>query len=70
MPADLFQKTAADLIDLLEQNGKIAYWNLMVPRRISEIFPEKLSYEKEKSLSLKEKDQGFFYNHFIVEYKL
>lgn len=70
MPSELFQKTASDLVDLLDQNGKIAYWNLMVPRRISEFFSENLAYEEQKSLSLKTKDQGFFYNHFIVEHKL
>lgn len=70
MPANLFQQTAEDLMLILEKNGKIAYWNLMVPRRISEYFENDMFYEEEKSLSLKEKDLGFFYNKFILETKI
>ena len=69
MPPALFRQTASELADMLEPGAKIAYWNLMVPRRISKILPGKLSYEKEKSVSLSEKDKGFFYNRFLVETK-
>ncbi|MCE3295786.1 MAG: S-adenosylmethionine--diacylglycerol 3-amino-3-carboxypropyl transferase [Crocinitomicaceae bacterium] len=70
MPPELFRKTAEELVAMLETNGKIAYWNLMVPRRISEILPEKMQYEEQKSQALSAKDQGFFYNKFIVEHKI
>lgn len=70
MPPDLFRKTAENLVEILETGGKMAYWNLMVPRRISEILPEQLRYVAEKSSALGNKDLGFFYNKFIVEEKL
>lgn len=67
MNATLFAETAAALINGTEQGGKLAYWNLMVPRRISAIFPEKTAYQKEISLALAEKDKGFFYSQFIID---
>jgi S-adenosylmethionine-diacylglycerol 3-amino-3-carboxypropyl transferase len=63
----LFAETASALINGTEKDGKLAYWNLMVPRKISEIIPEKVKYEKELSLSLMEKDKGFFYSQFIID---
>ncbi|MBI3510112.1 MAG: DUF3419 family protein [Bacteroidetes bacterium] len=62
-----FASTAEELIAGTQQGGKLAYWNLMVPRRISGNFPEKVSYEKETSLALMEKDKGFFYSQFIID---
>lgn len=67
MDKQLFEITAEKLIKGTEKDGKLAYWNLMVARRISEIFPEKIKYEKELSLKLSEKDKGFFYNQFIID---
>ncbi|MGV3632574.1 MAG: DUF3419 family protein [Bacteroidota bacterium] len=70
MPPELFRKTAEDLTSMLSPGGKMAYWNLMVHRRISEILPGQLHYEEQRSLTLSAKDKGFFYNKFIVENKL
>ena len=67
MDKDLFEKTAKQLVDSTEKGGRLAYWNLMVPRKISRIFPEKVEYQKELSLKLTEIDKGFFYNQFIVD---
>ncbi len=67
MDADLFSKTAKQLIDFTEPGGRLGYWNLMVPRRISEIFPNKATYQKDISLKLTDADKGFFYNQFIID---
>ena len=67
MDNDLFTKTAKQLVDSTEQGGKLAYWNLMVPRKISEVFPNKTEYQKDISTKLSEIDKGFFYNQFIVD---
>jgi S-adenosylmethionine-diacylglycerol 3-amino-3-carboxypropyl transferase len=67
MDQKLFSETAESLINGTEKGGKLAYWNLMVPRRISAIFPDKAEYEKEISLALSQKDKGFFYSQFIVD---
>ncbi len=67
MDKKLFTATAEALLKGTEKNGKLAYWNLMVPSRVSEIFPEKVQFEKELSLALTKRDKGFFYNQFIVD---
>lgn len=67
MDSELFAKTAKQLIDATEKGGKLAYWNLMVPRRISAQFPEKVAYLERTSKQLSAEDKGFFYNQFIVD---
>ena len=62
-----FAATAEALLKGTEKNSKLAYWNLMVQRRVSEIFPEKVQYEKELSLDLTKRDKGFFYNQCIID---
>jgi S-adenosylmethionine-diacylglycerol 3-amino-3-carboxypropyl transferase len=62
-----FVATAEALLKGMEKNGKMGYWNLMVPRKISKMFPGKVHYEKELSLVLTSKDKGFFYNEFIID---
>jgi S-adenosylmethionine-diacylglycerol 3-amino-3-carboxypropyl transferase len=65
---DLFEEVSKELINGLQKNGIICYWNLMVPRRISSILPE-VNYQKSTSEELTKKDKGFFYNQFIVDKK-
>lgn len=67
MNKELFSETAKAFINGTVNDGKIAYWNLMVPRKISETFPEKVKYEKKLSLTLMKKDKGFFYSQFIID---
>ena len=67
MDKDLFSKTANQLINGTLSGGRLAYWNLMVPRRISDILPDKAEYQKELSLKLSKEDKGFFYNKFVVD---
>lgn len=63
----LFTQTAQALVEGLEKDGKVAYWNLMVPRQMSKVLPTQLTYEQEVSLRLSRQDKGFFYNQFFVE---
>jgi S-adenosylmethionine-diacylglycerol 3-amino-3-carboxypropyl transferase len=67
MDIELFVKTASQLVEHTTHGGRIAYWNLMVPRRISGIIPEKVEYLRTTSHSLSEIDKGFFYNQFIID---
>jgi S-adenosylmethionine-diacylglycerol 3-amino-3-carboxypropyl transferase len=67
MNKKVFAATAESLIKGTGTNGKLAYWNLMVPRRASEIFPGKVGYEKELSTDLTKRDKGFFYDRFIID---
>lgn len=67
MTKDLFEQVANQLISALHPSARMAYWNLMVPRRISGLFPEKVMYQKHLSQELSDQDKGFFYNQFIVD---
>lgn len=69
MSRDVFRQTAQELLRSLCEGGKIAYWNLMVPRRISGIFPSEIAYLSGLSRALTDQDNGFFYNQFVVEQK-
>ncbi|SEJ58183.1 S-adenosylmethionine-diacylglycerol 3-amino-3-carboxypropyl transferase [Dyadobacter sp. SG02] len=67
MDADLFRETARTLVAGTENGGRLAYWNLMVPRRISQVLPENAEYLRAESERLTAIDKGFFYNGFIVD---
>jgi S-adenosylmethionine-diacylglycerol 3-amino-3-carboxypropyl transferase len=67
MDQNLFRKTAAELLRATQPGGRIAYWNLMVPRVMSDYFKDELILKKELSAELSQRDKGFFYSNFIVE---
>jgi S-adenosylmethionine-diacylglycerol 3-amino-3-carboxypropyl transferase len=67
MNNEVFQKTATQLVTAAASGGRLAYWNLMVPRRISEVAIKKCQYQEELSTRLSSKDKGFFYNRFIID---
>ncbi len=67
MNEHVFETTSHALINGMTKEGKLAYWNLMVRRRISAILPGKVNYEEDVSIKLTEKDKGFFYNQFIID---
>ena len=67
MTPELFEQTAKQLVAATETGGKLAYWNLMVPRRISATLPDKAVYEEAVSKQLTEIDKGFFYSRFIID---
>lgn len=69
MDNNQFTETSKLLIDSIEPNGRIAYWNLMVSRKISEIFSEQMEYLEILSQQLTTKDKGFFYNQIIIDQK-
>lgn len=62
-----FRRVADILVRHLLPNGKMAYWNLMVPRLVSGITNGTLLYEKELSDELSAVDKGFYYQKFILE---
>ena len=67
MNVALFSNTSKALVDGLEKNGRIAYWNLMVHRKLSDIMPDELTYLKDLSEHLTIRDKGFFYKHFYLD---
>ncbi len=70
MSREQFRSTGEKLLAAAEPGGRLAYWNLMVPRRLSEVFPHRLKYLADLSASLHQRDKGFFYSSFIVEEKV
>lgn len=70
MPREVFEEVCTEMLEAGNEGTKYAYWNLMVPRRISGSFRYKVQYEKENSQQMSEKDKCFFYNQFILDTKL
>ncbi len=70
MDMETYQKSAGRLTSHLLRGGRMAYWNLMVPRKISDLKAPKITYLHELSEALTLQDKGFFYNQFIVEQAL
>ncbi|MBC7865128.1 MAG: DUF3419 family protein [Bacteroidia bacterium] len=68
MDKNTFENVSNELVDGLEANGRIACWNLMVPRKIS-AHNTKIEFLKPLSENLKTEDKGFFYSKFIIEEK-
>lgn len=67
MDEKTFSETGLKLAEHLIPEGKMAYWNLMVPRKISALHSDKLDYLNQLSEELTSRDNGFFYNQFIIE---
>lgn len=68
MDQPVFESTSHALITKSGEGLRVAYWNLMVPRRMSSRFGQ-LSYNQAVSEELTRRDKGFFYNQFIFEQK-
>jgi S-adenosylmethionine-diacylglycerol 3-amino-3-carboxypropyl transferase len=49
---------------------KMVYWNLMVPRKLSEICPDKFQYDEQISGQLTTKDRGFFYSGLHIDRRI
>lgn len=67
MNPELFEHTARGLLAATQAGGRLAYWNLMAPRRISAILPEQARQMEALSAELHDIDKGFFYSQFIVD---
>ncbi len=55
------------LLDAANPGARFAYWNMMVPRRGGEYFPDQLHHLEDLSGDLYDQDRAFFYGDFIVE---
>ena len=62
-----FESTARVILDHAPEGGRLAYWNMLAPRRISEIFPDRVHWHREESERLLKSDRAFFYRAFILE---
>jgi S-adenosylmethionine-diacylglycerol 3-amino-3-carboxypropyl transferase len=55
------------LLDSARPGARFAYWNMLVPRRLSTVFPGRVRYLEEESKALFERDLAFFYSAFVLE---
>jgi S-adenosylmethionine-diacylglycerol 3-amino-3-carboxypropyl transferase len=55
------------LADAARPGARLAYWNMMVPRRASELLPDRFRYLDDLSRRLFLADKAFFYRDFVVE---
>jgi S-adenosylmethionine-diacylglycerol 3-amino-3-carboxypropyl transferase len=73
--SDIFEYMSPDnaarilhsLADVARPGARLAYWNMMVPRRASDLLPERFRRLEALSRRLFEQDKAFFYRDFVVE---
>jgi S-adenosylmethionine-diacylglycerol 3-amino-3-carboxypropyl transferase len=68
MDPGLFKTVSDNLIENGRSGSRYAYWNLLVPRRMSELSPALQHQPISKELA--GLDCGFFYGNFIIDEKL
>ncbi len=68
MDLPTFAAVSDALLKIANPGCRLAYWNLLVPRRISEI-DRRATFLEEISTQLTARDRGFFYDKFIVDQK-
>lgn len=68
MDEQVFENVVKELMKNGADDAVYAYWNLMVPRRMSTT-NEGLETDLEQSEFLSEKDKGFFYGKFLIDHK-
>ena len=68
MPNAVFVQVTRDIVDHAEPGARLAYWNLMVPRRMSAA-DDRLLVMEEVSVALSARDKGFFYRAMHVDEK-
>jgi S-adenosylmethionine-diacylglycerol 3-amino-3-carboxypropyl transferase len=73
--SDIFEYLSSEQCEaiyrtLLQQanpGARFAYWNMLVPRRLSENLSDQVRFLEEESLRLFRRDRAFFYSRFIIE---
>ena len=55
------------LLERARPGARFAYWNMLVPRRLSASFPDRVRYLEAESKELFARDLAWFYSAFVVE---
>jgi S-adenosylmethionine-diacylglycerol 3-amino-3-carboxypropyl transferase len=69
MATEYFDEAVRKMALCIPEGATLAYWNLLVPRRFSQVIPQQFAYQTELSQHLTQHDKGFFYQAFVVEKK-
>lgn len=66
MGPDLFAQVAGEIVSACAPGARLAYWNMLAPRRVSLVNPA-ATYCEARSRELFLRDRAFFYQAFIVD---
>lgn len=67
LSAEISTNIAQQLTGASKPGARFAYWNLMVPRNLANLYPEKLERNSSVSDELSKNDYGFFYHRFHLD---
>lgn len=67
LSAEISTGIAQQLCGASKPGARFAYWNLMVPRSLAALYPEKLQRNNEVADRLGATDKGFFYHRFHLD---
>ncbi|MFW6374556.1 MAG: DUF3419 family protein [Thermodesulfobacteriota bacterium] len=67
MDEAFFRTVAERLLNRANPEARFAYWNMLVPRRIATLFPDRVRTLEDLSRRCHEQDRAFFYQRFIVD---
>ena len=62
-----FRAAARDLTALARPDARLCYWNMMVPRDLSEIAPSDFAPLRDEAAALFARDRAFFYGAFHLD---
>jgi S-adenosylmethionine-diacylglycerol 3-amino-3-carboxypropyl transferase len=57
----------ASVLACANPGGRIAYWNMMAPRRVPGPLSHRVTTDTELELRLRPVDKAFFYRAFVIE---
>jgi S-adenosylmethionine-diacylglycerol 3-amino-3-carboxypropyl transferase len=67
MSPSAHEKAYADVLAASRPGARLAYWNMMAPRRAPATFAARVIDHVERAQALKKNDRAFFYRDFILE---
>jgi len=67
MSPEGFSAAYSSILDASEPGARLAYWNMMVPRRAPAAWRDRIVERRDVSEPLAARDQAFFYSDFVVE---
>ena len=67
MSPDVCGDVYGNILDAANPGARLAYWNMMAPRRVPPAFADRVTRQMELEDELKQKDKAFFYSDFVVE---
>lgn len=67
MSPEAHAQAYASILAAAQPGARIAYWNMMAPRRVPASLAGRVTTERELEAKLKPLDKAFFYSDFVIE---